>query len=41
MADLNLNEPAVRPVLGQMRDIRVPQAMRRQDRRQAKGVPVR
>ena len=38
--DSLLDEPPVHPVLGQVRDPRVPQAMRDQGRRQAQRVPV-
>ena len=40
MADLDLDEPPVHPVLGQVRDIGMPQAMHDQGRRQAQSIPV-
>ena len=40
VADLDLDEPPVNPVLGQVRDIGMPQAMDHQGRRQAEGIPV-
>ena len=40
VADLDLDEPPVHPVLGQVRDVGMPQAMDHQSRRQAKSSPV-